>query len=86
MTLVYGPEEDGCPGLPGHVQVKRGAEPRLRQNTWLHVERVHLVVTATTAWLVLEASTQGEAYALDLGAERVAWTGSGTPRLCSPSP
>ncbi len=74
VTLVYGPDEDGAPGLPGHVQVKRGAEPRLRQNTWLHVERVALVTAGGRAWLVLESAVAGEAYALDLGAERHAWT------------
>ena len=74
VTLVYGPDEDGAPGLPGHVQVKQGAEPRLRQNTWLHVERVALVTAGGRAWLVLESADAGEAYALDLGAERHAWT------------
>jgi len=84
VTLVYGPEEDGCPGLPGHVQVKLGARPMLRQNTWLHVTRVEIVTTGTRAWLVLEAGDRGEAYALDRSAARVAWTRPGVaPPACA---
>ncbi|MBX3274399.1 MAG: hypothetical protein KF729_29310 [Sandaracinaceae bacterium] len=73
VTLVYGPDEADGPGLPGHVQVKRGAQPVLRQNTWLRVERFLLVEAGEHAWLVLDAGARGEAYALDGSARRVAW-------------
>ena len=73
VTLVYGPDEGDGPGLPGHVQVKRGAQPVLRQNTWLRVDRFLLVVTGEGAWLVLDAGGRGEAYALDGSARRAAW-------------
>ena len=74
VRLEYGPIEDGCPGLPGHAQVKLGAEPLLRQNTWLRVDRMHVLTTGQRAWLLLLSAGQGEAIALDGSAETVRWS------------
>ncbi len=74
VRVLYGPEEDGCPGLPGHVQVKRGAEPILRQALWLRIEHANIVDTGRRAWLVLDAGSSGEAWSLDLLGERVEWS------------
>jgi len=74
VRLEYGPDEDGCPGLPGHVQVKLGTEAVLRQNTWLRVDRILLLTTGARAWLVLTSPRRAEAIPLGPGAERVTWT------------
>lgn len=87
MRVLYGPEEDGCPGLPGHVQVKRGAEPILRQALWLRIERANIVDTGRRAWLVLDAGSAGEAWSLDLRGDRLEWRAPDAAPAdpCSPS-
>ena len=74
IRLEYGPREDGCLGMPGHVQVKLGRAPVLRQNTWLHVQQMLLLTTGRRAWLVLLGARRGQAIPLDDPSQEILWS------------
>ena len=76
--LAREPSDDGiCPGMPLHVQVKRGAEPLLRRNSQLMPTHVRVLTAGERAWLVLEDVARAEWFELPAARTDGTWTRPG---------